>query len=700
MATPQSDHGPAYTLPESSYRGDIQGLRAVAVLLVVLNHAGLTFLGGGYIGVDVFFVVSGFLITGLLLRDYAERGRIRFLHFYSRRARRILPAAALTLIATGIAAQLFLNYVRARSAIEDSIWAAMFAANIQFERIGADYFASFAPPSPIQHFWSLAVEEQFYLVWPTLLALLLAGAGWIAHRRNRSKVSMWPAAAGLGIIILASLWWAITQTRNAPSEAYFSAFTRAWELGSGAALAIGASQVARVPSTVRAALSWLGLAGILLSAVWFSGTTAFPGVAAILPVGSAVLVVAGGTGAVSRIGAGALLGLRPFRFVGDVSYGFYLWHWPFLVIAAGYSLTPLTMWQKLVVIATAFVTAVGMYFAYENPIRRARHLWGRHGHGALVLWPTSITAVVLVGLLGFYSIDARVSAQEYVSRLTTALPFQGTPSPSPNQVGADPNIPDVAGAVAAANAGAAIPSPLSPPISKLSGDFGLSLPAVDCLVPEASTAHNTICPQADLSSRRTMVVFGDSHASMWLPALVSVAKNAGWKLIPIMKAACVPFAWTYDQFDPTCPTWYNWAVGAVNGLHPDVVVLGVQDYGGAAAWESNIRNTIGAFRATGVRVILLGDPPTFPITPTDCLLSAAATMRTCTFPADPGFVQREEQAALFGADHIPDFTWFCFQGWCPMVVGHTITHVDQSHMSRSYSLLLVEPLAKALNLDA
>jgi peptidoglycan/LPS O-acetylase OafA/YrhL len=697
VATPQDDRRAGDTLPESSYRGDIQGLRAVAVLLVVFNHAGLTFLGGGYIGVDVFFVVSGFLITGLLLRDYAERGRIRFLNFYSRRARRILPAAALTLIATDIAAQLFLNYVRARSAIEDSIWAAMFAANIQFERIGADYFASGAPPSPIQHFWSLAVEEQFYLFWPALLALLLAGAGWIAHRRNRSKVSIWPVAAGLGVIILASLWWAITQTRNAPSDAYFSAFTRAWELGSGAVLAIGATAVARVPRRVRAALSWLGLAGILLSAVWFSGTTPFPGVAAILPVGSTVLVVAGGTGAVSRIGASALLGLRPFRFVGDVSYGFYLWHWPFLVIAAGYSLTPLTMWVKLGLIVTAFVTAVGTYFAYENPIRRAHNLWGRRGDRALILWPTSITAVVLVGLLGFYSIDARVSAQEYGSGLTTALPFQGTPSPSPNQVGSDPNIPDVAGAVAAAYAGAAIPSPLSPPISKLSGDVGVSLPA-NCIVLVASTIHNSICPQADLSSGRTMVVFGDSHAWMWLPALIPAARNAGWKLIPIIKSACTAPLWIYDQADPTCPPWYTWAVGEVKGLHPDVVVLGVEDYSGAA-WESNIRNTIGAYRATGARVILLGDPPGPPIAPTDCLLSPAATMKTCTFPADPGFVQREERAALFGADYIPDMTWFCFQGECPMVVGHTITHRDLSHISRSYASLLVEPLGKALNLN-
>jgi len=674
VATPQVDRRAGDTLPESSYRGDIQGLRAVAVLLVVFNHAGLTFLGGGYIGVDVFFVVSGFLITGLLLRDHTERGRIQFLNFYSRRARRILPAAALTLVATDIAAQLFLNYVRARSAIEDSIWAAMFAANIQFERIGADYFAFGAPPSPIQHFWSLAVEEQFYLVWPALLTLLLVGAGWIAHRRNRDKVSTWPVAAVLSVIILLSLWWAIAQTRNAPSVAYFSAFTRAWELGSGAVLAIGATAVARVPRRVRAALSWLGLAGIFLSAVWFSGTTPFPGVAAILPVGSTVLVVAGGTGAVSRIGAGALLGLRPFRFVGDVSYGFYLWHWPFLVIAAGYSLTPLTMGVKLGLIVVAFVTAVGTYFAYENPIRRAHELWGRRGDRALILWPTSITAVVLVGLLGFYTIDARVSAK-----------------------GSDPNIPDVAGAVAAAYAGAAIPSPLSPPISKLAGDFGVNLPA-HCIIDVFETIHNSVCPQADLSSSRTIVVFGDSHAEMWLPALIPIAKVAGWKLIPIIKRACLAYRWTSALELPSCPPWYTWAVGEVTALHPGVVVIGAQDVGGIA-WESDLRNTIRIFQSTGARVILLGDLPFFPIAPTDCLLAPGATMRTCTFPLSPNFVYSEAQAASFGVDYIADLAWFCYNQECPMVVGHTITYSDVSHVSRPYASLLVAPLGKALNLN-
>jgi peptidoglycan/LPS O-acetylase OafA/YrhL len=160
----------------STHRGDIQGLRAVAVLLVALGHAGVGFLSGGFVGVDVFFVLSGFLITGILLAEARENGSISLVAFYVRRARRILPAAALTLLATDLAAYFLLNFLRAREAVWDSLFAATFAANFRFAQQGTDYFAQAQPPSPLLHFWSLGVEEQFYLVWPALLSVVLFGA--------------------------------------------------------------------------------------------------------------------------------------------------------------------------------------------------------------------------------------------------------------------------------------------------------------------------------------------------------------------------------------------------------------------------------------------------------------------------------------------------------------------------------------------
>jgi len=206
-----------------AHRADIQGLRAIAVVLVLLAHAGVRFAAGGFVGVDVFFVLSGFLITGLLLTEAGKHGSVSLVDFYVRRARRILPAAALTLVATDAAALFLMNFVRARSAVVDSLHAAAFGANFHFAATGVDYFARSAPPSPILHFWSLSVEEQFYLVWPLLLSLVLFRAG--GRRRLLCVVTL---LAG------ASLGWSIHQTHASPAIAYFSPFTRAWELGLGA----------------------------------------------------------------------------------------------------------------------------------------------------------------------------------------------------------------------------------------------------------------------------------------------------------------------------------------------------------------------------------------------------------------------------------------------------------------------------------
>lgn len=664
------------------------------MVLVALNHAGIGFLGGGYIGVDVFFVVSGFLITGLLLRDQAEFGRIRFLNFYARRARRILPMAALALIATDVAALVLLNYVRARIAVEDSIWAAFFAANIQFERIGADYFASAQPPSPIQHFWSLAVEEQFYLVWPALLALLLAAGLIISARRDRGKASNWPVAVALTVIIGASVAWSIAQTRNVPSDAYFSALTRAWELGAGAALAGSAGLVARIPGVVKAAISWLGLAGILASAVWFTAATPFPGVAALLPVGATVLTVAGGTGA-SRFGADVLLGLRPFRFVGDVSYSFYLWHWPFLVIAGGMTLAPLGLTSKLGLVVAAFVTSVLTYLLYENPIRRARFLFGRRGRGALALWPVSIAFVGLVGFLALNSLNAAQLARDY-----TGIPSPvASPSPLLPGTSFDSATAAVAAAVAAANANAPIPLPLSPPVDKLASDV-YPLP-FGC---EAGPTENRgkICPLGDVHSSRTVVVFGDSHAMMWLSPLVAIAQNRGWKLIPFTKSSCHDAAWITG--DTTCSEWYKWAVGQIKSIRPNVVVLGhCSSDCGVSDW-SGLRAAIRSLKLATPRLVVMGDPPGFDIQPADCLLSPGATMRTCTFeiPAAKSVIidQAFSTVQAEGAEYLDVLPWFCSQGECPMVIGKTIAWSDKGHISRTYGLKLVAGLDGLLKLGA
>ena len=305
-------------LSDRKFRPDIEGLRAVAVVLVILYHAGVPGLEGGYVGVDVFFVLSGFLITGLLVSDRERNDHISMVKFYARRARRILPAATLVLLATVIASYVYLGFLRGNGTADDGLWTAVFAANIHFAESGTQYLNVNVAPSPLQNYWSLAVEEQFYVVWPLLISLVA-----IIGRR-------FPLRARLGTLAVAiigsSLLWSIIETPTNGTWAYFSPLTRAWELAAGALMAISVPALKRVPSAFATTGTWTGLFLIVASAMVFNSGTSYPGVAVIVPVGGTLLIIAGGT-VVPRNGAEILLGTRPFLWVGVLFYSLYLWHW-------------------------------------------------------------------------------------------------------------------------------------------------------------------------------------------------------------------------------------------------------------------------------------------------------------------------------------------------------------------------------------
>ena len=277
----------AGTAPEDRrFRPDVEGLRAVAVGLVVFYHAGLSQLSGGFVGVDVFFVISGFVITGLLLRERQASGRTSILNFYARRFRRILPAATLVIFATVIASYLALGFVSGNVVANDGRWAAVFLSNFHFAAVGTNYFTAKLPPSPLQNFWSLSVEEQFYFVYPTLFFV-------IARLKGRWSLQA-KLAVVLAAVIVASYWFSVTQTASTPTQAYFSPFTRANELALGALVAVGTPWLKRLPAALAAGLSWAGLGAIALAAVLFTAQTPYPGSAVALPVLGAALVIAGG----------------------------------------------------------------------------------------------------------------------------------------------------------------------------------------------------------------------------------------------------------------------------------------------------------------------------------------------------------------------------------------------------------------------
>ena len=533
-------------LPRLSPRADVQGLRALAVAMVIFDHAAVPWLRGGFVGVDVFFVVSGFLISALLLHEVTATGRVRIGHFYARRARRILPAATVVLVATSVFAALELSTTKVVEIVQDVRWAAFFAANVHFARLGTDYFEQDRAVSPVQHFWSLAVEEQFYLVWPVLLLVVaLVGAA-----RGMLRV----VTVLLCGTWLLSLIWSVVLTPRSPTASYFSSATRAWELATGALLALAGHLLPRIPRLVRHVLSALGLVGLVVAAVSYDSSTPFPGWRALLPVlGAAALLAAGAAG---EVGAGRLLTLSPLRYVGDISYSLYLWHWPVLVLGAKYVGDSRSTMETVVMLSVVLALSVCSYHLVENPVRRWRGpiLSGRR---ALGMWPVALTSVVLATV--WAGAHATKVFQERLARASSAV----TRAPA----GAPPRPVPIARRLANASRLVDSNAPIPFPLQNLDGlkkdvwQFHFT-----CYSSWNDVGHK-ICALGDPNAKRTVVLYGNSHAGMWASSLGALGRRDGYRVIPLVKVGCSPF--NVEQKNqgapyPECPAFRRWALRRID----------------------------------------------------------------------------------------------------------------------------------------
>lgn len=680
--------------------------------MVVLDHADLGPVSGGYVGVDIFFVVSGFVITGSLLGK-EHRGGISLPAFYAARARRILPVATVVLVATVLASYFLLNFIRAGRVVTDAVWAGLFAANIRFSTIGTDYFSADLPPSPLQHYWSLAVEEQFYVVWPLLLGLLLFGVG----RRRGGHAAPRPmhlgrVALALSLVIAVSLLWSIRQTATAPTEAFFSPFTRAWELAIGALLMIGATTVARTPMAARVALSWVGLAGAVASGLLFSASTPFPGSAALLPVLATAAIIAGGTGK-SRGGAGRLLALPPLQAVGNWSFSVYLWHWPILIIAAGYAGHDLRLRHRLGLVVIALVLSFVSYHLIETPFRQAKRLKASRTM-SLALWPVAVAVLLVTCLVAGASLGppGANSAGQANNPAATKVPQS-----------ADPSVA-VQLAVAAALANKPIPARLSPPIDKVAADFaGGVTGGGSCYAPATGARTGKVCKYGDVTATRSIVLIGDSHAQMWLPAVDAIGKKYGWLVYPLLKKRCTSAKVTIWRADTglnrECNAWREWAFTTALKLEPQrVLIANTFDYQYLAdesgkplrepqdvtpLWLAGMAATIEALAAGGAQVTVFTDAPMLRENPQECLLRNKATMKTCTWPLDTTRLGRRlarDGAARNGASLLDVEPWFCASNRCPLVISAMVAYRDTSHVSRTYATYLSEVMARKLRLTS
>ena len=388
---PAGTGGEAGTPPgDRRFRPDVQGMRAIAILLAIVYHAGLAGFHGGYVGIEVFFVISGFVITGLLLREREATGSTSIRNFYGRRARRIIPAATLVVIVTVIASYHWLGPSIGHQTAVDGQWAALFLANFHFAAIHTNYLIAQAPPSPLLNYWSLGVEEQFYIVYPTLFLLI----GWWA-RRGSFKARL---TVVLIAVIVASYTYSIVLTSADAQSAYFSLFTRSWELALGGLIALHGSVFRRIPQTWAAVASWAGLAVILITSLTLNGNAEYPGALVAIPtLGAGVLIAAGAAN--PKWGVELLLRQKPIQFLAAISFSLYLWHWPILEIAAqSRGVTTLPAWDNVLLLLGAGVLATLTYYFFENPFRHSRFL-GRRRWASIALGfcliVTSLTVVTV-----------------------------------------------------------------------------------------------------------------------------------------------------------------------------------------------------------------------------------------------------------------------------------------------------------------
>ena len=713
----QEAHSPANarrSVYPSRFRPDVEGLRAVAVLLVVLYHckAGIP---GGYVGVDVFFVISGFLITNQLIRELTTTGKISLRGFYARRARRILPAATLTTIATVVASGLLLRPLPAVRVFSDARAAAIFGANIHFAARQADYFSASLPPSPLQHYWSLSVEEQFYLLWPLLL--LVASLVWLGTRRrsarlaeakanDRRSASRSRAGPRLSVVVVILLAIAtlsfidsVALTPHSPSWAYYSIFTRAWELAAGALVAVSLPLAKRVDKRLAGPLTWIGIGCIATAAMSFTNATPYPGCAALLPVAGAAAIIAAGARPARRWGAEELLGTRPLQRIGAWSYSWYLWHWPALILAPAVLGHSLSVLEALMVAAVSLVIAALSFVLVERPIRRVQIAVRRPTLGL------ATGAAFVASSLGVVAIATPVFASLHAG---AAVP---PPRQGPNrQLTSKQLATDLRMAVNVRR----VPSNLEPSLTAAADDKPF-IARNGCLTEFAETKSKP-CVYGDRSAHISVVLFGDSHAAAWFPALNAISKRHHWRLVVLTKSACTAEEvnlFRYGHMYTECPIWRRNAERRIAAMDPALVVVPSSQYvpgmrplagvptGHGGIWQDGVAAIFGFLHHAAQRTLYIADVPTLAQPAPDCLSAHLSDVRACTVSTHAGFrypwltADELKLAAQKHIDAINPGSWFCTPGRCPVIVGNMLLYQDNQHMVPQWSLFLA-PLLDAV----
>ncbi len=685
------------------FRSDIEGLRAVAVLAVVGFHAGFPGLTGGFVGVDVFFVISGFLITGILWRDLSARGSIRLVRFYGARARRLLPAAATVIVVTALASCALLPPLQARSVLGDAIACALYVGNYRFAIEGTDYLAAGAPPSPLQHYWSLGVEEQFYLVWPALII----GTAWLVRRVHRrgcraNAPSVPPYLVVLAAVGAVSFLISLVWTHWLPSWAFFSLPSRAWELAAGGLVALTASRWRRLTTRAAAIAGCGGLLLIVVTCFDVGKATPYPGTAALLPVLGTALVLGAGC-AVSGRGAARALSAPPMRLIGRVSYSWYLWHWPVLLLAPPLLGHPLGLAGRVAAAAVSFVLAVLTLGLIENPIRFAapvRYSPARSlALGAAVTAAAVCVGMVLLAVRPLPVGHGTAAAAVAVDARASSTAATGAPDDPVAQLTAQ-----VHAAVSASAGVSAVPSNLSPSLAEAPGDK----PAVflNGCVRSWREVGQPECASGDTASTTTVALVGDSHAAMWSPAFEPIAEQRHWRLQTLGKVTCplmeLPITSPYLGRQYTeCEQWRADILNRLHAERPQLIVVSMSrrygaDFGFTSydpAWVDGLGRLVSRLRGSGAAVVVLGPIPDPHSTVPTCVSGHLDDAQACSPPRaeavnDTGIAAEAAATAAAGGQYADLSALFCTTDRCPVIVGNNLVYRDDNHVTIAYAQAL------------
>ena len=645
------------------FRSDIEGLRALAILSVVVYHTGET-LPGGFLGVDVFFVISGFLITGILLREHAERGRVDLVRFWARRVRRILPQATLALVAIVTASYFLLPPLLVEPVGEDVLRASYFWLNWRAAGRAVDYSDPGSDLTPVLHYWSLGVEEQFYLVWPVLLAAILMLCSLRSYRKGLPLISI--LAGG---IVVSMMYCAVLTTINQPL-AFFSTLSRTWELLSGAAIAVVVHRGANCPDSIA---NWLAVGGLILilgGFLFVGDMQAVPFPAAVVAVSGAVSVIFAGTSPTGNV-VPRILSVPPLPFIGRVSYAWYVWHWP--VFFFGWLLIPLHSWTAAGLMAViSFGIAVVTFYLVEQPARFNEVLQRSN--------KLSLALGLLLVAIGVVAARMLISHADDLSvQLSNGERLM---------------------------------------VSQITADRSRAY-KLDCHASQRTIVHPP-CEFGAPGAATDVVLFGDSHAAQFFDPLAAAAQKRGVGLLMRSKSGCPAISaslWNakYKRLYSECEQWKEGVLATIAEKRPRLIILSsatayklvdpntgsiLGNEQSTVAYTKGLLTMVERLLQYAERVVIVEDTPRLPEEPVNCLARNDRNEDACQWPLNSvssGGRFMPDLSGLDGRAVVVDLNdRICPMAMCRAILDGKPVLYDTSHLSRTYSMDLTPDFEEIL----